>query len=58
MMIGSGPVEAGCQVVVDHRLKRAGMRWSQAGADAILAVRCTLLNHEQAQLDQACKLAA
>ena len=58
MMIGSGPVEAACKVVVGHRLKRAGMRWSQAGADAVLAIRCTVLNHQQEYLDRACKLAA
>lgn len=46
MMIGSGPVEAGCKVVVGQRLKRAGMRWTQAGADAVLAVRTAVLNEE------------
>ena len=58
MMIGSGPVEAACKVVVGHRLKRAGMRWSRAGADAILAVRCALLNHQPEQLEVAARLAA
>jgi len=58
MMIGSGPVEAACKVVVGHRLKRAGMRWSQAGADAVLAVRCELLNHRPDRLTEAAKLAA
>lgn len=37
MMIGSGPVEAACQVIVGQRLKGAGMRWSKGGADAVLA---------------------
>ena len=27
MMIGSGPVEAGCKTVVCNRMKQAGMRW-------------------------------
>lgn len=58
LMIGSGPVEAACKVVVGQRLKGAGMRWSQAGADAILAARCTVLNHEPNRLDEVCKLAA
>ena len=43
MMIGSGPVEAACKVVVGARLKRAGMRWSELGADAVLAARTTVL---------------
>jgi hypothetical protein len=46
LMIGSGPVEAGCKVVVGQRLKGAGMRWSGSGADAVLAVRTALLNRE------------
>ncbi len=49
-MIGSGPVEAACKSVVGVRLKQAGMRWSNAGADAVLAVRTTLLNGEGARL--------
>lgn len=48
MMIGSGPVEAACKVVVGQRLKGAGMRWSTKGADAVLAARTALLsNHPQ-----------
>ena len=58
MMIGSGPVEAGCKVVVAQRLKQAGMRWSSPGADAILAVRCAVLNHQPEQLEVAARLAA
>jgi hypothetical protein len=40
----SGVVEAGCKVVIGARLKRAGMHWSLAGADAILALRCCRLS--------------
>jgi hypothetical protein len=58
MMIGSGPVEAACKVVVGQRLKRAGMRWSSPGADAVLVVRCELLNHRPDRLIEAAKLAA
>jgi hypothetical protein len=47
LMIGSGPVEAGCKLVVGHRLKRPGMRWKQPGADSILALRCLVLNGQQ-----------
>jgi len=57
MMIGSGPVEAACKAVVGHRLKRAGMRWTQSGADAVLAIRCALLNGEYQRLNDASKAA-
>ena len=35
--------------LVQQRMKRAGMRWSELGARAILNVRCALLNHDLAQ---------
>ena len=37
-------VEAGCKVAVGTRLKRAGMHWTLGGANAILALRCTVLS--------------
>ena len=40
LSIGSGAVEAACKVITGQRLKRAGMRWSDAGADHVLALRC------------------
>jgi len=48
--ISSGRVEAGCKVLVGQRLKRAGMRWSAAGADAILALRCLVLNGDHKRI--------
>ena len=42
--IGSGTVESACKVVVQARLKQAGMRWSRKGAQAMLALRCALLS--------------
>jgi hypothetical protein len=42
--IGSGVVEAACKAVVATRCKRAGMRWSQPGVQAILSLRTQLLN--------------
>ena len=42
--IGSGSVESACKVVVQERLKQAGMRWSRAGAQAVLALRSVLLS--------------
>lgn len=42
--IGSGTVESACKVVVQQRMKQAGMRWSRTGAEAMLALRCALLS--------------
>jgi hypothetical protein len=44
LCVGSGVVEAGCKTVVAARFKGAGMHWSVAGANAILALRCSLLS--------------
>jgi hypothetical protein len=44
--IGSGTVESACQVVVQQRMKQAGMRWSRNGAQAMLALRCALLSDQ------------
>jgi hypothetical protein len=40
----TGVVEAGCKVVIGTRLKRAGMHWTETGANAIIALRCSKLN--------------
>jgi hypothetical protein len=40
----TGVVEAGCKTAVGTRLKRAGMHWTVAGANAILALRCCVLS--------------
>ena len=37
--LGSGAIESAADHVVQRRMKRAGMRWSQVGGDAILALR-------------------
>ena len=42
--VGSGSVESACKVVVQARLKQAGMRWSRKGAQAMLALRSMLLS--------------
>jgi hypothetical protein len=44
LFVGSGVIEAGCKTVVASRLKRSGMFWAVRGANAILALRCSLLN--------------
>jgi hypothetical protein len=40
LFVGSGVVEASCKTIVAQRLKQAGMHWTVAGADAIIALRC------------------
>jgi hypothetical protein len=40
----TGVVEAGCKTVIGVRWKRAGMHWTVAGADAIIALRCCKLS--------------
>ena len=37
--IGSGATESAVGHVIQHRMKRAGMRWGGPGADAMLALR-------------------
>ena len=37
--IASGVVEAACKTLVAQRLKQSGMRWSQAGGQAIVTLR-------------------
>jgi hypothetical protein len=42
--VGSGVIEAGCKTVIGSRLKRSGMFWTVRGANAIIALRCSLLS--------------
>jgi hypothetical protein len=49
--IGSGAIESSCKQVVTARCKQAGMRWSEQGVDAILALRSFVLNE---RLDELC----
>ena len=42
--VASGAVEGGAKHLVQQRLKRAGMRWSELGARAILHLRCEALS--------------
>ena len=37
--IGSGPVESACKTVIGQRMKGAGMRWSEHGADEVSHLR-------------------
>lgn len=40
--LGSGAIESAADHLVQRRMKRAGMRWSEAGGDAMLALRARL----------------
>ena len=42
--IGSGVVESACKRVVGQRLKGGGMRWSEAGANAVCYLRALFLS--------------
>ena len=44
LCVSSGVVEAGCKHAIGARLKRAGMHWTVAGANAIIALRCCKLS--------------
>ncbi len=46
LFVGSGVIEAACRTVVAQRLKLSGMFWTVRGANAIVALRCCLLNRE------------
>jgi len=49
--IGSGAVESAHKQVIHARLRQAGMRWSEAGARRLLALRLLLLNDNWSSLD-------
>jgi len=44
--VGSGVIEAGCKNVIGKKLKQSGMHWSVRGANAIIALRCSILSRE------------
>jgi hypothetical protein len=44
--IGTGVVEGACGHLVKDRLEQAGMRWTQAGAQAILDLRAVRLTND------------
>jgi len=47
LCVGSGVVEGGCKAVIGKRLKQSGMFWSLDGANAILALRCSMKSDER-----------
>jgi len=48
--IGSGVVESACRTVVGERFKRAGMRWSRKGAEALFPFRAALISKNYDEL--------
>lgn len=50
--IGSGAVESAHKQVVHARMRQAGMRWSEAGARRLLALRVLLLNDQWSLLER------
>lgn len=55
---GSGGVEREVEVVINRRMKKQGMRWKRANADAVVALRVELLNQAWEDGAGAPKLAA
>jgi hypothetical protein len=51
--IGSGMVESACKHLIGAREKGPGMRWSDAGAQTVAAVRVLLCNEQWASYDLA-----
>lgn len=43
--LGSGVIESAAKVVVQQRMKQAGMRWKRENAQALLALRARLLSN-------------
>jgi hypothetical protein len=44
--IGTGVIEGVCRHLIKDRLELSGMRWTKAGADALLALRAVNENHD------------
>jgi hypothetical protein len=51
--IGSGMVESACKCLIGAREKGSGMRWSEAGAQSVAAVRVLLFNDRWTTYDLA-----
>lgn len=45
--IGSGVMESGCKAVVQSRMKGAGMRWSETGAQAMIHLRAAVCSEQR-----------
>jgi hypothetical protein len=40
--IGGGTIESACKNVIGGRMKQGGMSWSEAGANGMLQIRCSI----------------
>ena len=56
--IGSGGVERAVEVGINRRMKKQGMRWKRANADAVVALRVERLNQAWDEAADPYKLAA
>ena len=45
LCVSTGVVEGACKSVIGNRLKRGGMHWTVAGANAIIALRCAIVSN-------------
>lgn len=50
--IGSGVAESGCKNVVQIRMKRAGMRWSERGAESMLHLCSWYASYGRSNIEQ------
>ena len=58
--VGSGVVESACKQLIGSPFKRAGHRWSKAGANLLLTAECCFENNRWADFLEwrACRAAA
>ena len=45
LCVATGVVEGACKNIVGSRLKRGGMHWTVNGANAMIALRCSILSN-------------
>ena len=45
LCVSTSVVEGACKSVIGNRLKRGGMHWTVAGANAIIALRCAIVSN-------------
>ena len=45
LCVSTGVVEGACKSVIGKRMKCGGMHWSVGGANAVIALRCAVLNN-------------